>query len=152
MSKAEPAVSVSVRVGAEKPWRWTVTSYRPTRRYEKRNRPSLAVTVSDWMFVSLLSATTSAPGTTAPCGSITRPLTLAELTVSCANAATPIHKQHTHANTTRIETPPVPRSRKGRATYRNRKPTTKDDVRLRAGRRRRGGRDSASEIGDRVSW
>src|SRR6185295_13432149 len=38
------------------------------------------------MLVSISRATTDAPGMTAPCGSTTRPLTLAVLTVSCAAA------------------------------------------------------------------
>src|SRR5207253_8640575 len=105
MSNAEPTVSISVRVGAEKPCRWTVTSYGPTRRYGNLKRPSLSVVVSDWMLVCVCSATTSAPGTTAPCGSTTRPLTLAELMVSCANAGSDRNTEHTHANTHRMHTP-----------------------------------------------
>ena len=108
MSNAEPTVSVRVRVGAENPCRCTVTSYGPTLRYGKRNRPSWSVTVSDWTCVCVCSATTSAPGTTAPCGSRTRPLTLAEFRVSCANegaAGGETSRQHTHANTHRMGTP-----------------------------------------------
>src|SRR5207253_1510085 len=103
MSNAEPTVSISVRVGAEKPCRWTVTSYGPTRRYGNLKRPSLSVVVSDWMCVCVWSATTSAPGTTAPCGSTTRPLTLAELMVSCANADTEMKSEHTQTNTRRMK-------------------------------------------------
>src|SRR5689334_5027161 len=45
------------------------------------------------MFVSMSRADTDAPGTTAPCGSVTRPLTLAVLTVSCAwTGGGPMHR------------------------------------------------------------
>ncbi len=62
-------------------------SYVPTLRYGKRNRPSEFVTVSAVTFVSVCRALTWAPGTTAPCGSVTRPLTLAKLIASCARAS-----------------------------------------------------------------
>src|ERR1051325_9855064 len=62
------------------------------------------------MPVCVCRATTSAPGTTAPCGSRTRPLTLAEFRVSCANAGAAGSKskantQHTHANAHRMGIP-----------------------------------------------
>src|SRR5205823_5766360 len=60
---------------------------RPTRRYGKRNRPSRSVATPAARFVSRCRAVTFAPAITAVEGSVTRPLTLALLMVSCANAA-----------------------------------------------------------------
>src|SRR5215475_14226235 len=103
------------------------------------------------MLVSVCRAMTSAPGTTALCGSTTRPLTVAELTVSCANAGILRQmQQHTLANMAR--TTYSPRPSKGSRYYINRKTTTKDDVDLRAGRRSSRGRDGVDESGDLVIW
>ena len=81
-SNAEPTVRVSRRVVSAKPASCTVISYGPTRRYGKRNRPSLSVIAVAVTFVSVCRAVTCAPETTPPDGSVTRPLTLAKLTVS----------------------------------------------------------------------
>ena len=73
---------MSRRVASAKPASCTVISYEPTRRYGKRNRPSLSVAAVAVTFVSVCRAATWAPETTPPDGSVTRPLTLAKLTVS----------------------------------------------------------------------
>ena len=65
-----------------------VVSRNPSQAYDdlrtvrrggtgNRNRPSRSVTVVATRFVWLFRAVTWAPGTTAPDGSVTRPLTLA---------------------------------------------------------------------------
>src|SRR5580765_1079416 len=114
------------------------------------------------MLVVVCFATTRAPGTTAPCGSSTRPLTLAELMVSCANAGEESRSTHTNANTQRMTTP-----------LENPHPQTKWNVRsaglqacltgppkgghyawrrLRARRRAVGRSDDAVESGELVIW
>src|SRR4030095_672333 len=87
MSKALPTVVFSVRVLSANPGTWTLTSYVPTLRKGNRNRPSELVTVCAVRFVSVWRALTCAPGTTAPCASVTRPLTLAKLSASWACTA-----------------------------------------------------------------
>jgi len=76
-SKAAPAFSVKRSAAGSKPGWVTTTSYGPTRRYVKRNRPAASVTPVAETFVSTCRTTTVAPTTAAPWGSVTRPLTLA---------------------------------------------------------------------------
>jgi hypothetical protein len=74
ISNAEPALSINVRAWSSNPWRFAFSSYGPTFKYAKRNRPSASVMASTVTFVSVWRTLTVAPGTAAPCGSSTRPL------------------------------------------------------------------------------
>ena len=76
-SKAEPTVSVRVRVWSANPRCSTLISYWPTLRYGNRKRPSLSVLAVLVKLVSVWRAMTLAPSTTAPLESETRPPMLA---------------------------------------------------------------------------
>ena len=89
-SNAEPTVSITGRIAWANPGWLTVTSYAPTLRYGRRNLPSRSVSVAAVRLVSVRRALTCAPAITEPDGSVTRPLTLANVIVSCAYAPAPM--------------------------------------------------------------